>query len=85
MTQFYLLSVLANMIAGLTLPGDYLGEKLPFLSSFENLRANKAAHTVIAVAVGVVKLIVLSTGRNHSLSTLRGDGDHGLEDSMALI
>jgi len=67
MAQFYLLSVLANMIAGLTLAGDYLGERLPFLASFKNLRANKAAQTIIAVlavAVGIVKLIVLSPGEN---------------------
>jgi hypothetical protein len=65
MAQFYLLSVLANMIAGLTLAGDYLGERLPFLASFKNLRANKTAQTIVAVvaaAVGIIKLIVLSPG-----------------------
>ena len=67
MAQFYLLSILANMIAGLTLAGDYLGEKMPFLASFKNLRANKAAQTIIAIAslvIGVIKLVVLSPGES---------------------
>ena len=65
MAQFYLLSVLSNMIAGLTLAGDYLGEKMPFLASFKNLRANRPAQVVIGVVtavIGVIKLIVLSPG-----------------------
>jgi hypothetical protein len=65
MAQFYLLSVLSNMIAGLTLAGDYLGEKMPFLASFKNLRANRPAQVIIAivtVVVGVIKLIILSPG-----------------------
>jgi hypothetical protein len=67
MAQFYLLSVLSSMVAGLTLAGDYLGEKLPFLASFRNLRANRGAQTTIAVAaiiIGIVKLIVLSPGES---------------------
>lgn len=65
MAQFYLLSILANMIAGLTLAGDYLGERMPFLASFKNLRSNRTAQIVIAliaVIVGVIKLVVLSPG-----------------------
>lgn len=65
MAQFYLLSVLANLIAGLTLAGDYLGEKFQFLASFKNLRENKRVQTVIgiiAAAIGVIKLFVLSPG-----------------------
>ena len=34
MAQFYFLSILSNIVAGLTLAGDYLGEKIPFLASF---------------------------------------------------
>ncbi|HVP20185.1 MAG TPA: hypothetical protein VMU36_14455 [Spirochaetia bacterium] len=63
MAQFYLLSVLSNMIAGLTLAGEYLGEKIPFLASFKNLRANRHAQVIIAlvtVVTGIIKLIVLS-------------------------
>ncbi len=67
MAQFYLLSVLSNIIAGLTLAGDYLGEKIPFLASFKNLRANRPAGVIIAlvtVVVGIIKLIVLSPGES---------------------
>jgi hypothetical protein len=67
MAQFYLLSVLSNIVAGLPLAGDYLGEKLPFLASFKNLRANKAGQTVVAIValvVGVIKLIVPSPGES---------------------
>ncbi len=63
MAQFYLLSVLANLVAGLTLAGDYLGEKFQFLASFKNLRENKKAQTVIgiiAAAIGIIKLFILS-------------------------
>ncbi len=65
MAQFYLLSVLANITAGLTLAGDYLGEKFPFLASFKNLRDNRNAVIIIgavALAVGILKLFILSPG-----------------------
>jgi hypothetical protein len=61
--QFYLLSVLANLVAGLTLAGDYLGAKFAFLASFKNLRDNRPATIVIAVAaavIGLLKLVILS-------------------------
>jgi hypothetical protein len=65
MAQFYLLSILANIVAGLTLAGDYLGEKMPFLSSFKNLRDNKNAAIGIGAAaalIGLIKLFVPSPG-----------------------
>ncbi len=67
MAQFYLLSILSNIIAGLTLAGDYLGEKFPFLASFKNLRANRPATIIIgvvAIVIGLIKLVVLSPGEN---------------------
>ncbi len=65
MAQFYLLSIFANIVAGLTLAGDYLGERIPFLSSFKSLRENRNAQIVIGVvtlAIGVVKLFLGSPG-----------------------
>jgi hypothetical protein len=65
MPQLYLLSILANILAGLTLAGDYLGDRIAFLASFNNLRANRTAQIVIAcaaAAIGVLKLIFLSPG-----------------------
>jgi hypothetical protein len=65
MAQFYLLSFLANIIAGLTLAGDFLGEKIPFLSSFKNLRDDRNAEIGIGAAsaiIGFIKFFVLSPG-----------------------
>lgn len=65
MAQFYLLSIFANIVAGLTLAGDYLGERIPFLSSFKNLRENRTAQIVVgvaALAIGAVKLFLGSPG-----------------------
>jgi hypothetical protein len=65
MPQLYLLSILANIVAGLTLAGDYLGERFAFLASFKNLRENRPAQIIVAlfsVVVGLLKLIILSPG-----------------------
>ena len=65
MAQFYLLSVLANVTAGLTLAGDYLGGKFAVFASFKNLRENRLAEIVIgavSVAVGVITLFVRAPG-----------------------
>jgi hypothetical protein len=43
MAQIYLLSVVANIVAGFTLAGDYLGERASLLASFKNLRDNRGA------------------------------------------
>jgi hypothetical protein len=63
--QFYLLSIFANIVAGLTLAGDFLGDRISFLSSFKSLRENRAARIIIgavALVVGVIKLFVASPG-----------------------
>lgn len=65
MAQFYLLSIFANIVAGLTLAGDFLGDRISFLSSFKSLRENRAARIIIgavALVVGVIKLFVGSPG-----------------------
>lgn len=65
MAQFYLLSVFANIVAGLTLAGDYLGEKFAFLASFKNLRENRTGQIVIgivALAVGFITFFVRAPG-----------------------
>jgi len=65
MAQFYLLSVLANIIAGLTLAGDYLGAKFPFLASFRNLRENRASQIgigIVTASVGVITFFVRAPG-----------------------
>ena len=65
MAQFYLLSVVTNVLAGLALAGDYLGEKIAFLSSWKGIRERKGALIAIglsAAVVGVLKLIFRSPG-----------------------
>ena len=65
MAQIYFLSIIANIVAGLTLAGDYLGERIAFLAPFKDLRANRVAVTIVAalaLVVGILKLIVLSPG-----------------------
>ena len=65
MPQFYMLSILANLAGSLTLAGDYLGEKIPWLAMFKSIRENRGARTVIgicALVIGVIKLFALSPG-----------------------
>jgi hypothetical protein len=57
MAQLYLLSVLTNMIAGLTLAGDFIGEEVPFLSSFKNLRGSRGAQIAVAITVAIVGVL----------------------------
>ncbi len=65
MAQIYLLSVVANMVAGLTLAGDYFGARMGFLAGFNNLRAKRGPVVSLGVAtalIGLLKLIVGSPG-----------------------
>jgi hypothetical protein len=67
MMQFYLLSVLANLVASLTLAGDYLGEKIPLLRAFKDIRGKRGEQLAIgvtALVVGIIKLFVLSPGEH---------------------
>lgn len=65
MEQLYLLSIVTNIVAGLTLASEYPGEKLAFLSSFKNLRENRVSGItlgLITAVIGVLKLIIRSPG-----------------------
>jgi hypothetical protein len=67
MLQFYLLSVIANLVASLTLAGDYFGEKMSFLKYFKEARESRSARVAIgitALVVGVIKLFVLAPGEH---------------------
>ena len=65
MPQFYLLSVVMNVLAGMALAGDFLGEKLGFLAVWKNVRERRGLIIgigVAAVVAGLLKLIFRSPG-----------------------
>jgi len=65
MPQFYLLSIVSNVLTGLVLSGDYLGSRLPFLAAFRSWLEHRGAAIalgVVTAVVGVFKLIILSPG-----------------------
>jgi len=67
MAQFYLLSVLANLIASLTLAGEFMAAKTRWLAIFKEVRDSRSARTIIgicAIVIGVIKLFVLSPGEH---------------------
>ncbi|MDA3941250.1 MAG: hypothetical protein PF693_18390 [Spirochaetia bacterium] len=67
MVQIYLLSIVANVIAGITLASGYLGNKLSFFSVFKGLRENRVAEITLGLStavIGVLKLIIRSPAEN---------------------
>jgi hypothetical protein len=63
--QFYLLSIIANVIAGLTLSSDYLGERVSFFAGFKRLRENRSTEITLGLVtaiIGIFKLIIKSPG-----------------------
>lgn len=64
MLQFYFLSVLVNVLAGLTLTADYLGERFSAFAPFKDLFGRGAVRAVVgagAFVVGFLKLLIRST------------------------
>ena len=65
MAQFYLLSIVANIVAGLTLSSDYLGRKATVFDGLKKLHESKNLKILLGVAtalIGVLKLIFKSPG-----------------------
>jgi len=65
MPQFYLLTVVSTVVAGLALSSDYLGTKSEFFGSFRFLRQNRSIQITAGLAtsvIGVLKLIFRSPG-----------------------
>ena len=65
MPQFYLLSVVSTVVAGLALSSDYLGKKSEFFASFRYLRQSRGVQMtagLITAVIGVCKLIFRSPG-----------------------
>jgi len=65
MPQFYLLSVVSIILAGLNISGDYLSEKISMFSWLKELRIKKNTQIAIGLctlAIGVLKFIFRSPG-----------------------
>jgi len=63
--QFYLLSIVANIVSGLALSSDYLGERVSFFTGLKRLRENRIAGITLGLVtaiIGVLKLIIKSPG-----------------------
>jgi hypothetical protein len=61
--QFYFLSIVINLLAGVILAGDYLAQRLPWLKSLLpeiSNRSSGVAIGAITAGVGVLKLFVLA-------------------------
>ena len=66
MIQFYFLSVLANILGGLILAGEYLDEKIPSFSAVKVFFDSKPGFRVtigfVASIVGILKLLSVTAG-----------------------
>ena len=65
--QFYLLSVVSTIIAGLALSSDYLKTKSEFFGSFRFLQKNRSIQIVaglVTAVIGILKLIFRSPGED---------------------
>ena len=63
MLQFYFLSIFANVLAGLTLPSEYLAERFKAFLPFKELFSKNNVKTTIGIAafvVGFLKLLIRS-------------------------
>jgi hypothetical protein len=64
MMQFYFLSIIANIAAGLALTADYLSERMPSLTPLRNFFLRTRVRAVTggtAFIVGFLKLLIYST------------------------
>ncbi len=73
MAQFYLLSVLTNIIAGFVLTSDFLGEKFSFLSAWKDIRSKKTPMIVIGAAAAIVGFLKLFITAPYEFVFLAGD------------
>ena len=65
MPQFYLLTVVSTVVAGLALSSDFLGTKSEFFGSFRFLRQSRSIQItagLVTSVIGVLKLIFRSPG-----------------------
>ena len=61
MLQFYFLSIVANLLAGLALTSDYLGERFKGFAPYAELLERRNTRTsvgIVAFVVGFLKLLI---------------------------
>lgn len=88
MEQIYLLSIVVNLIAGLSLSAGNLGERAEILAVFNWFRENKRAEIVLGVlaaATGVLKLIIKSPDETVPVAGDLLPGLIGIAMSVVLI
>jgi hypothetical protein len=64
MLQFYFLSIVANLLAGLTLASDYLAERFKGFSLYAELMSRRNVRTSVGIAafvIGFLKLLIRSS------------------------
>jgi hypothetical protein len=64
MLQFYFLSILSNILAGVALTAEYLAGRFPSIAPFRDLlsrRGYRASLGALAAAVGFLKLLIRSS------------------------
>ena len=67
MLQFYMLSIVADILAGLTLSGAFVKERVPAMAALIDALGKPRSRVILgyfAGVVGIVKLIVRSTPRD---------------------
>jgi len=64
MLQFYFLSIVANLLAGLALASDYLAERFGGFAPYSELFGHRNVRTSVGIAafvIGFLKLLIRST------------------------
>lgn len=65
MVQFYFLSIVSNLLAGLALSADYLEEKFPSMENLKGVISTKGSRAtigVVSVISGFFKLLAVTAG-----------------------
>jgi hypothetical protein len=67
MLQFYFLSIVANLLAGLTLSSDYLAERFKGFAPYAEILSRRNVRTSVGIAafvVGFLKLLIRSSAND---------------------
>ena len=88
MAQLYLLSVLINTLAGLTLSSDYIGRKMTVFDGVQKLLESRNLKILLGAAtavIGVLKLIIKSPGETVPFAGDMLPGIYGIGLGLLLL